>query len=193
MSPYKKQLSMLAVIVLTAIIAAAGYALFAVSTRMLSNRMNEPEAPSFNTITIPDTQLVFTETDIPAPAWLGIIGATDRPEMAQAMNLPAGQTGVLVHLVESYSPAQQANIGGSEQYVTVEERRWLVGGDIITAYNNIPVNTMQDLHNLLAQAQPGEEIILTILRDGQESRLNITLATYPNLELTTPVNGLQTT
>lgn len=193
MNSYKKQLSLLVTIVFTAILVAAGYAFFMLSTQALSNWIDDSATPSIDTITIPDTQLVFSETDMPSPAWLGIIGATIRPEMTRAMNLPTGQTGVLVHLVESLSPAQQANIQGSEQYITDGEHRWLVGGDIITAYNNTPVDTMQDLHNLLAQAQPGEEITLTILRDGIETDFNIILATYPNLELTDPVNGLRIT
>ena len=193
MSPHKEQIMLLAAMVFTTVLAAAGIALLTVSTDMFANWFTKPTSPSGNTPAMPDMQLNLTEADLPDSVWLGIIGATVRPGMAQAMGLPPNQTGVLVQFIESSSPAQQAGIQGSEDYVTEGEQRWLVGGDIIIAFDDQPVNSMQDLRALLAQAEPAQVVKLTLLRNGQEINLTTSLTTYPNLELTSPVPGLQVT
>ena len=92
---------------------------------------------------VPEMQLEAPETSRAKPAWLGIIGTTVQPEMAQAMRLPADQSGVLVQFVESLSPAKTAGIQACEEFVSLGEHRWLVGGDIITALDGQPVSNMR--------------------------------------------------
>jgi serine protease Do len=112
-------------------------------------------------------------------AWLGIAGQTVTPEIAQAMDLPEDQTGVLVEQVEVGSPADEVGLRGSYKPATINGQRLLVGGDVITALDDQPVSQMEDLQGLIQQAEPGQEVILTVLRNGKQVEVPVTLAERP--------------
>jgi len=112
-------------------------------------------------------------------AWLGIAGQTLTPEVAQAMDLPEDQQGALVGQVEVGSPADQAGLRGSYKPATVDGQSVLVGGDVITALDGQPVSRMEDLQGLIRQAEAGQEVTLTVLRDGQQLHVPVTLAERP--------------
>ena len=112
-------------------------------------------------------------------AWLGIAGQTLTPEVAQAMDLAEDQQGVLVGQVEVGSPADQAGLRGSYMPVTVNGQSVLVGGDVITALDGQAVSRMEDLQGLIRQAEAGQEVTLTVLRDGQQLQVPVTLAERP--------------
>ncbi len=112
-------------------------------------------------------------------AYLGIVGLTLTPEIAQAMDLSSSQTGVMVSQVQSNSPADQAGLRGSTEPVTIGGQQLLVGGDIITALDGQPVGSMNELQTLLQRAQPGQSIRLTILRDGVEGQVEVVLGERP--------------
>ena len=113
-------------------------------------------------------------------AWLGISGMTLTPEVAQAMDLPETQTGVLVGEIVSGSPADEAGLRGSYKPVTIGGRRLLVGGDVIVAWDGQPVTRMEELQALVSEADVGQEVTLTVLRDGGEHRLEVTLGEPPH-------------
>ncbi len=50
-----------------------------------------------------------------------------------------------------------------------------VGGDIITAVNGQPVANVEGLRTALQQAQPGQQITLTVIRNGQQGQIQVTL------------------
>ncbi len=116
-----------------------------------------------------------TERSTASGAWLGIVGQTVTPDLAQAMNLPEEQKGVLVVQVEVNSPADEAGLRGSYKPSVVNGERVLVGGDIIIAFNGENVAQMEDLQGLVGQAKPGDEASLTVLRDGESTNLSVTL------------------
>jgi serine protease Do len=111
--------------------------------------------------------------------WLGIMGQTVTPEIAQAMHLSADQQGVLVEQVGAGSPADKAGLRGSYKPVTIKGQRVSVGGDVITALDGQPVKQMEDLQALIRQAQPEQKVTLTVLRDGKQLELSLTLAERP--------------
>jgi len=54
------------------------------------------------------------------------------------------------------------------------------GGDIITGFDGVPINTFDDLLGLLtSNKSPGDTVVLTILRDGQSLDITVTLGTRP--------------
>jgi serine protease Do len=108
-------------------------------------------------------------------AYLGIVGLTVTPEIAEAMDLPADQEGVLVEQVQQSSPADEAGLRGSYKPVIVNGQQMLVGGDVITALQDQPVNGMEDLQVRLRQAEPGQKATLIVLREGKEVQVNVTL------------------
>jgi S1-C subfamily serine protease len=52
----------------------------------------------------------------------------------------------------------------------------LVGGDVIVAIDDQPVVGFQDLSAFLQQAEPDQEVTLTLLRDGSQVEVSVTLA-----------------
>jgi S1-C subfamily serine protease len=109
-------------------------------------------------------------------AYLGIVGLTLTPEIAQALNLPSDQQGVLVSQVQNNSPADQAGLRGSFSPVTIGGQQLLVGGDVIVAIDDQPIVSFEDLSAFMQQASRGQEVTLTLLREGGQVEASVTLA-----------------
>jgi S1-C subfamily serine protease len=111
--------------------------------------------------------------------WLGIAGLSLAQEINKELNLAQEQSGVLVEQVQAGSPADQAGLQGSYKPVLINGQRVLIGGDVITALDEKPITTFEDLQASLQNAEPGQKVQLTILREGQEQTLTVTLAEHP--------------
>jgi S1-C subfamily serine protease len=106
-------------------------------------------------------------------AWLGISGA-DLGQVSAAGQATPVEEGVLVASVAARSPAAAAGLrGGQGENAT--------GGDIIVALNGQPVKGMAQLSKLIARHQPGDVIELTVIRSGQELKVALTLAPWPEV------------
>ena len=93
----------------------------------------------------------------------GKIGVTIQPvtsEIANSLGLPEVR-GALVNSVEPASPADKAGV-----------RR----GDVITGVNGKSVRNGNDLRNEVAQLMPGTATKLSIIRDGKERTIDLTVA-----------------
>jgi serine protease Do len=108
-------------------------------------------------------------------AWLGVAGITLTPEIAQAMNLAGDQTGALVEEVVTDSPAEKAGLQASSKAFDLNGEQVMIGGDVVTAVDGKAVETMQDLSAAVKAQKPGAEVELTVLRDGKEITLTVTL------------------
>jgi serine protease Do len=104
---------------------------------------------------------------------LGILGTTVDSSIANAMNLPNGVQGVLVTQVEPGSLADTAGLRGGNTSVTLNGQQVEVGGDIITAVNDQPVASIQDLQAALAQLSSNQSLSLTLLRNGTQLQITI--------------------
>jgi len=125
-------------------------------------------------------------------AWLGISGTDLVPELATAMNLDAGQRGALVEEIMPNSPAEKAGLRGSNKQVTIEGQNATVGGDVIAEIDSEPVAGMDDLIAYLARStKVGQTVTLTIIRDGKEQSLNVTLAARPTADERGTANTIQ--
>ncbi len=107
---------------------------------------------------------------------LGINGLDLNQEIAKAMGLPNETKGVLVEQVEVGGPAEKADIHGSYKPLTINGQEILIGGDVIAAVDGHGVTDIQDLSALLSQMEPGQEVKLSILRDGKAIEVPVTLA-----------------
>jgi serine protease Do len=112
-------------------------------------------------------------------AYLGIHGGTLTPAVAAAMNLKSDQSGVLITDIAQDSPADQAGLHGSYKTAVIDGQLVPVGGDVITALDGHPVDSIETLLSLLGEHQPGDTIQLTILRDGQQQDIDVTLGALP--------------
>jgi len=115
--------------------------------------------------------------------YLGISGTTLTADMAEAMNLDAAQRGVLVIEVVRGGPADKAGLHGSETPLTIQGQQTVVGGDIITAINGQALTEMDELIAYLANSTTvGQEVQLTLLRDGSLMTVSATLAARPDAQ-----------
>lgn len=112
-------------------------------------------------------------------AWLGIYGLDVNEAIAREMNLGTQQKGVLVEEVIPGSPAESAGLRGSNKSVTLDNQTVQVGGDVITAFNGKAVSNMRELKAAIANTKPGNEVELTILRDGKTLTIPVTLTEAP--------------
>jgi S1-C subfamily serine protease len=124
----------------------------------------------------PEGQPGQTEGSTVGEAWLGVQGITLTPEIAQATGLSAGQEGVLVEQIELGSPADEAGLRGSYKPTIIAGHRLMVGGDVIIDVDGQPVRQMETLQTFIQQAKPGQEITLTLLRDGKQLEMPLTLS-----------------
>ncbi len=112
--------------------------------------------------------------------YLGITGGTLTPTLAQAMKLDATQRGVLVSQVNSGTPASKAGLKGSDSETTIDGKNVPIGGDVITAVDGQPVVKMDDIIAYLADSTVvGQKITLTILRNGKQQDIQVTLEARP--------------
>jgi S1-C subfamily serine protease len=116
-------------------------------------------------------------------SWLGISGISLIPDLAKAMDLDESQRGALVGEVMPGSPAEKAGLRGSDKQVSIDEQTANVGGDVITAIDDQPVAGIDDLIAYLVRStQVDQKVTLTILRDGKEEKLDVTLAARPTAQ-----------
>ena len=111
--------------------------------------------------------------------WLGIQGQAMTSDLADAMQLPSDQQGILVEQVQANSPADAAGLRGSFKPIDINGQQVLVGGDVITALNGNSVTSVEELGSALQEFSPGDQVTLTILRDGNPQEITVTLAARP--------------
>jgi S1-C subfamily serine protease len=112
--------------------------------------------------------------------YLGISGIGLTPDLATAMDLEATQRGALVAEVVPDGPADKAGLVGSDRQVTIDGQPVNVGGDVIVAIDGQTVNEMDDLiAYLFTQTEVGQQVSLTVLRDGREQDVNVALEARP--------------
>jgi S1-C subfamily serine protease len=137
------------------------------------------EARPSQTAKVEQAEQAQTQTQADA-AWLGILGIDLTAELAGAMDLQADQQGVLVQQVENNSPASQAGLRGGSQPFEINGESVLLGGDVIIAIDGKSIASIAELKAALADMQPGESVRLTILRDGDQQVLDVTLGQRPS-------------
>jgi 2-alkenal reductase len=112
-------------------------------------------------------------------AWLGVRGGNLTPTLIDANNLPVNK-GAYISEVVAGGPSDKAGLRGASGTTTVSGRETLVGGDVVTAINGVTVNSFDDLLVYVSlQSQPGDEVTLTIVRDGKNQDLKVVLEPRP--------------
>jgi serine protease Do len=114
-------------------------------------------------------------------SYLGISGISLDSELAKAMGLTPDQRGALVVNVVADGPAAKAGLQGGNRQVTINGQQVTVGGDIIISVDGKQVKGFDDLITYLARSTDvGQKITLTMLRQGKEETVEVTLAARPS-------------
>lgn len=88
-------------------------------------------------------------------------------------------TGAYVTNVVPGGPADKAGIRPGTKDVGLG-RNLLAGGDLIIAMDGVPIKNFDDLlRYLINNKSPGDQLVLTVLRDGQKLDITITLDKRP--------------
>jgi S1-C subfamily serine protease len=111
--------------------------------------------------------------------WLGIGGTAVTAGIAKELGL-ADSRGFLVAGVQPGSPAEKAGIQGGDRTAVIRGTEVTVGGDVIINVDGKPVRSINDiLVHMLRNKIVGENLELTIVRDGQIVQLNVELEPLP--------------
>jgi len=112
--------------------------------------------------------------------YLGISGTDIDADIAEIMKLQ-NTTGFLVIQVTSGSPADKAGIHGGSILTKIDGRDLELGGDVIVGIDDKPIRKIDDLLSYLdREKRVGENVTLSIVRNGQIQEVDLTLATRPS-------------
>ncbi|HET7390076.1 MAG TPA: trypsin-like peptidase domain-containing protein, partial [Nitrososphaeraceae archaeon] len=115
--------------------------------------------------------------------WLGIAGGSTTPEIAQNASLPRNYKGVVIGSVQPGSPADKAGLQATTQDMSGSNTHI---GDIITAVDGHPTKQIDNIINYIeSHKNVGDNVKLTINRDGKVMNLTATLQARPNTSLQT--------
>ncbi len=111
--------------------------------------------------------------------WIGIGGLSVDTAIAEAMNLDRTM-GLLVTFIVPDSPAEQARLRAGDQLALIRGIQIPIGGDVIVAVDGNAIVLFDDLIAYIDENKsPGDEIILTIIRDGREMEISLILGIRP--------------
>lgn len=108
------------------------------------------------------------ETGTAERAYVGVYTVQITPEIAKAYNLPVS-AGEYLYSSSSYSaivkdsPAAKAGLRDK---------------DIVTAVNGVKIGSSGTLSSLIGEYKPGDTVQLTVIREGNEIAVNVTLDGY---------------
>ena len=107
--------------------------------------------------------------------WLGISGTALTQATASQLGLSVNK-GVYVVSVIANGPAEKAGLkaGGSNADGTL-----VAGGDVITAVDGKAVSSVEDLSAYISTKSVGDNVSLTVLRNGQSITVQVTLDAWP--------------
>jgi serine protease Do len=134
----------------------------------------------------------FLAEDLPILAEGGPVGlAATRPRIGVSIddvaNYPEAvrrqlrlpETGVMVVAVQPGSPAERAGLRGAQFRIDVGNEVFPAGGDIITAIDGQAVESASEVQTIVFAREEGDTVTLTIIRDGEETTVEVTLEVVP--------------
>ena len=126
-----------------------------------------------------EIESLVTEGSYNQHPWLGASGTDMTYELAQTMDVNVTY-GWLIAQVASGGPAEEAGLQGGTQQATVAGQTVTIGGDIIIALSGTRITGTDELSTFLEEyTLPGQTIDVTIIRDGQNMTLQLTIGTRP--------------
>ena len=111
-------------------------------------------------------------------AYLGVATARIYPQLARRFGLPVTK-GAWIQEVVATGPADEAGLRGGSEPTRFQARTISVGGDIITAVDGRALDDEGALGVALLRYAPGDEVVLSVYRDGKPRDVKVTLGMRP--------------
>jgi 2-alkenal reductase len=111
--------------------------------------------------------------------WLGVRGGTVSAVIAKANDLGEWRGAYIAEVLPD-GPAAKAGLRGADREVLVDGLQVPVGGDVVQAVDEQAIASFDELLEYIAlRSQVGQTLTLTIIRDGQEQTIEVTLEARP--------------
>jgi S1-C subfamily serine protease len=111
--------------------------------------------------------------------FLGVSAQPLFPQLAKFLDVPT-DNGAVVAEVEGGSPADEAGLrGGTGERDFQGFPDFPVGGDVIVSVDGQELSRTQDLADVIAHKNEGEEVELEVIRDGDRRKVEVELTRRP--------------
>jgi S1-C subfamily serine protease len=111
-------------------------------------------------------------------AYIGVETTSLYPQLADRLGLDV-DTGALISRVVSGGPADDAGLQSGDDPIRFQGLEIDAGGDVIVAVNGEEIVSESDLPRLISLLDPGDEVTLEIIRDGEHQEIELTLEERP--------------
>ena len=113
--------------------------------------------------------------------WIGISGQDINPDLAKIRNLNNSKGFLIVTIIPN-SPAEMAGLKGVSEIEKIDNKEYPKDGDIIISVDGKEVRKISDiLIHLQEEKSVGDEMILGIIRNGEQMDVILTLVIRPDL------------
>ena len=109
--------------------------------------------------------------------YLGVSMQTITGEVADLFNLP--DRGVLITEVSPGSPADEAGLRGGDTPTVVGGTSYVLGGDVIAKVDGRAVESADEVREIVASKEPGNELTLEVQREGSRETVTVELGRRP--------------
>jgi putative serine protease PepD len=123
-----------------------------------------------NTVKLIATQLIATGSA--DHAQLGVTVATIPAQVAGKLGIAAG---VAVGTVQAGSAADTSGLKASTGTKIVGNTGYPIGGDVITAFDGVPVTTAEQLRGVIDSHRVGDRVTMTVVRGGKTRTVSVRL------------------
>ncbi len=104
--------------------------------------------------------------------YVGVTLVTVTPSVAKATGMSAG---VEIVSVTKGAPGAKAGLTGATDTKTISGTPFSTGGDVITKIDGTAVHSADQVVSLIGTKKPGDQIQLTVVRNGATTLITVTL------------------
>jgi len=112
-------------------------------------------------------------------AYIGVSSQALYPQLAERLGLETTYGGLLADVVPG-GPAEKAGLEGGDDKLRFQAGEYRTGGDVILEADGEKIVEPDDLSQLVVFHRPGDEVTLTVLRDGEREQVEVTLGKRPD-------------
>jgi len=112
-------------------------------------------------------------------AYIGVSSQSLYPQLAEKLDLDTDFGGLIAEVVPG-GPADDAGLKGGGDKLRFQANTYRTGGDVILSIDGRKVVAPDDLARFISARQPGDEVTLEILHDGNRESVEVTLGRRPN-------------